>query len=337
MRRAVLGYLSSISYCIRCSISMSTTPFIPTKNLKGFFAGSGCGRLSDTRTAKSIIDLTEKSPEDITVLYLGTATYDLKSFREVQTKTLKDAGCKIRQLDVTFEAPLKEHMTSIVQSADVILVSGGNTLYAVDRWKRLKLDELLHEAMFRGAVLAGGSAGAICWFQGGHSDSFDPDTYKCAMLDSEKNLNTQSEAKEWDYIRVDGLGFLPGLICPHHDQIQSNGVLRATDFDDMLLRHPYEQGIGIDHWSALEIKDGRYRIVSFDEKDGSVLPDQSFSKERKGKPGVWMKRVYDGQVHSTLLPDSGFVKDILYFPHEVSKDPRVEICRQENPDSGASP
>ena len=89
----------------------------------------------------------------------------------------------------------------------------------------------------------------------------DPDSYKEAKLgsahgDSEPDIDDATEgqkeeekdegvdddddAKEWDYIRVNGLGFVPGLCCPHHDRVQSNGVLRATDFDDMMLRHPTE-------------------------------------------------------------------------------------------------
>lgn len=44
------------------------------------------------------------------------------------------------------------------------------------------------------------------------------------------------EKKSWKYICVRGLGFVPGLCCPHHDSTQSNGVLRADDFDGMLQR-----------------------------------------------------------------------------------------------------
>lgn len=86
----------------------------------------------------------------------------------------------------------------------------------------------------------------------------DPDSYKESKLSSshgsgsadvddanDDNLPIEDKGededpKEWDYIRVDGLGFIPGLCCPHHDRVQSNGILRATDFDDMLLRHPTE-------------------------------------------------------------------------------------------------
>ena len=52
----------------------------------------------------------------------------------------------------------------------------------MDRWKLLGIDQKLRQAMDRGAVLTRGSAGAICWFDGGHSDSADPDTWKAAML-----------------------------------------------------------------------------------------------------------------------------------------------------------
>ena len=52
-----------------------------------------------------------------------------------------------------------------------------------------------------------------------------------------------NNAKEWDYIRLEGLGFVPGLCCPHHDRVQSNGILRATDFDVMMLQHPTEVGV----------------------------------------------------------------------------------------------
>eukprot|EP00434_Breviolum_minutum_P012807 symbB.v1.2.011288.t1/scaffold754.1/size165080/2 len=60
-------------------------------------------------------------------------------------------------------------------------------------------------------------------------------------------------SKRWEYIRIDGLRFLPGLCCPHHDRVQSNGILRSTDFEELLKRHPTERGICIDDWTALEL------------------------------------------------------------------------------------
>ena len=51
---------------------------------------------------------------------------------------------------------------------------------AIDRWYTIGLDVLLRQAKDRGAILAGGSAGAICWFDAGHSDSMDPESFKAA-------------------------------------------------------------------------------------------------------------------------------------------------------------
>ena len=170
----------------------------------------------------------------------------------------------------------------------------------------------------------------------------DPDSYKKKMLgkadsggdESSGAPGSQEEVKSWQYIRVNGLGFLPGLVCPHHDKVQSNGVLRADDFNQMLLRHSGELGIGIDHWAALEVDGNTYRVVSVDGKEGSVLPDGSFCRERKGKPGIWLKNVSNAQVQERLCPESGRIQDLLLNPSEIIPDPRVDECRRANPDDG---
>ena len=111
--------------------------------------------------------------------------------------------------------------------------------------------------------MTGGSAGAICWFDAGHSDSADPESFADAMLaGASAAASTQGasasggDAKSWEYIRCGGLGVLPGLCCPHHDRTQSNGVLRAVDFDGMLRRHNGETGVCIDHFAALVVEVG---------------------------------------------------------------------------------
>ena len=150
-------------------------------------------------------------------------------------------------------------MVNLVESADAIIISGGNSLFACDRWNKIGAAPLLKAAMERGTVMTGGSAGAICWFDAGHSDSADPDTFLLAMTgegqDEASEAPQEGESvKEWKYIRVPMLGLLPGLVCPHHDRVQSNGILRATDFDEMLKRHSGERGICIDHFAALVVQ-----------------------------------------------------------------------------------
>ena len=71
-------------------------------------------------------------------------------------------GVQVSELACTASVP--GDMAQLVGAADVIIVSGGNTVFAVDRWFKIGLDALLRQAKDRGAVLGGGSAGAICWY-----------------------------------------------------------------------------------------------------------------------------------------------------------------------------
>ena len=153
-----------------------------------------------------------------------------------------------------------EAMSALVRAADVLLVSGGNTLFAVDRWVKCRLHPLLHEAAARGAVLTGGSAGAICWFDGGHSDSADADSFRITMLEeaaattaaaaaadgaggcagaaideSSAAPEAGQQAKAWTYIRAPCLALLPGLVCPHFDRTQ---VLSFTILKTLHPLHP---------------------------------------------------------------------------------------------------
>ena len=147
------------------------------QNLRGLFVGSGSDGLNESIMCETILALSGKQGPP-KVLYLGTATYDLEGPRQRQTLRFIEAGCQVSSLDVATACPSKRESSAAIQAADVIIVSGGNTLWAVDRWNRLGIDQDLREAMMRGAVLTGGSAGAICWFDAGHSDSADPDTFK---------------------------------------------------------------------------------------------------------------------------------------------------------------
>ena len=78
---------------------------------------------------------------------------------------------------------------------DVVYVGGGNTVNMLAVWRVHGVDRALRRAWESGVVMAGVSAGAICWFEGGTTDSFGPDLAGLS----------------------DGLGFLPGSFSPHYD------------------------------------------------------------------------------------------------------------------------
>jgi dipeptidase E len=86
-----------------------------------------------------------------------------------------------------------------LNAAHIIMSSGGNTLYKVNRWKALGIDKMIREIVETknpAPVLCGGSAGAIIWFDYGHSDSMNPAT----LLKVDPNL-TEEQKKDWSYIR----------------------------------------------------------------------------------------------------------------------------------------
>jgi dipeptidase E len=85
-------------------------------------------------------------------------------------------------------------LRELVLSQDAICVSGGSTANMLAIWRVHGIERLMREAWEQGVVLWGASAGMICWFESGVTDSFGPD------LDS-----------------MDCLGWLAGSACPHYD------------------------------------------------------------------------------------------------------------------------
>jgi peptidase E len=103
-------------------------------------------------------------------------------------------------------------------------------------WREWGVPELLREAWETGVVLAGISAGAICWFEQGVTDSYA------------------------DQLRaMDCLGFLPGSCCPHY----SGEPERRPTFHSLMHQGEISSGFAIDdgagiHFSDLEV----HRVVA---------------------------------------------------------------------------
>ncbi len=97
--------------------------------------------------------------------------------------------------DLSLYKPPTTDLRSFVLEKDVIYVGGGNTRNLLVLWREWGLDTILREAWMAGVVMAGISAGSICWFKQGLSDSVVPG----------------------DLAPLNCLGFLPGSNCPHYD------------------------------------------------------------------------------------------------------------------------
>jgi peptidase E len=94
-----------------------------------------------------------------------------------------------------FPMPNVRDPEDLLLSQDLIFVGGGSVANMMAVWRVHGLDVILRKAWQAGIVLAGSSAGGICWFEGGTTDSFG------------------RELRAF----TDGLGLLPGSFCPHYD------------------------------------------------------------------------------------------------------------------------
>lgn len=123
-----------------------------------------------------------------------------------------------------------EKLRAKFEKADMIYVGGGDTVFMIEQWKKSGMLELIREAYDRGVVIAGLSAGAICWFSDMYTDS------AAALGDGDK------------FAMFAGLNWIKGKISPHYGA-------RMLDFDEIVC---YNLGCayGIEDDAALVIEDG---------------------------------------------------------------------------------
>jgi dipeptidase E len=127
------------------------------------------------------------------VCFVGTASGDSDSYIRRFHEAFPPSRAAATHLTF-FERSVRD-LRSLVMDQDVIYVGGGSSANLLAVWRLHGLDKVLRAAWHAGVVLAGISAGAICWFEDGLTDSFGM-PYRA--------LN-------------DGLGFVRGACCPHYD------------------------------------------------------------------------------------------------------------------------
>ncbi len=190
-------------------------------------------------------------------LFLPTASGDSEGYWEAFDEVYGGRlGCRAEALWTIRERPSKAEIAAKILGSDLIYVGGGNTLRMMRVWRRLGIDKLLLRAYQRGVVVSGLSAGSICWFKWGHSDS---------------RKYTAGDGP-WEYIRVRGLGIIPTAHCPHHDNRE-----RRLGFRRMIREHG-GVGIALDDGCALVCQDDGYRVLSAQDGAGAYR-----LRRRKGK------------------------------------------------------
>jgi dipeptidase E len=169
----------------------------PTGHIVAMGGGGFAMEADNTLVDDFVLGLSRRQPARICFLPTASAdapTYIVKFYRALAQRgiatdlTLWNSPTLPRQPLTTAE------LAPFVEQQDVFYVGGGDTANMLVLWRRHGLDLLLRRAWSRGAVMAGVSAGMLCWFNGGITDSFGG----LEPLD-------------------DGLGLIDATACPHYD------------------------------------------------------------------------------------------------------------------------
>lgn len=139
----------------------------------------------------------------------------------------------------------KETFEEVLLSMDGIIVGGGNTLNMMAIWKAQGVDVILKKAWEQGIVLAGGSAGSLCWFEEGTTDS------------RPKELS-----------KVEGLGFIKGSHCPHYDAEPGRRPLYHQNIKEGVLK----PGYAVDNNAAIYFEDSEVKkVLALDENSNAYF------------------------------------------------------------------
>jgi len=186
--------------------------------------GGGFGRaIGDLKIEKYIIDQCDsKNPK---ICFIPTATGDDKDYIDNFYKAFNSLDSITSHIDL-FKRTID--LRSHILDQDIIYVGGGNTKSMLAVWREWGLDLILKEAYENNIILSGVSAGAICWFDKGITDSWK---------DSQATL--------------DCLGFVKGICCPHYDEEPE----RIPYVKKILINNKIKECYAIEGYTALHMID----------------------------------------------------------------------------------
>ena len=182
--------------------------------------------------------VNRKTPK---VLFIPTASEDDVDYCDAFRKQYETRlGCSVQELLLYRNRPSNRKIQMLISESDIIYVGGGNTLRMMNLWRQLGVDKVLDKARKGGAVLCGLSAGSICWFRQGNSDS------RKFKDESNKTL-----------INVTGMNYADVLMCPHYDvEKHRQPALKA------MMKTTRGVSVALENCAALHIKDDKYRILA---------------------------------------------------------------------------
>lgn len=198
---------------------------------------------------QEIVRLSEK--ENPKLLFLAHSQIPFgeeaeERYYNVVKKIYEKLGCEVKWLKVSDLEKGLEKAKIYVEWADIIYEGGGATDYMIEFWKETGFNEVLKDAWESGKVMCGVSAGAICWFNSGFTDSPE-------YVDKEFN-------------KIDALNFIDAYLTPH---IQIEGKLDRVRTS---LKYFNKVGVSLSNCCAIEIIDEEFKIIKSKPADESFEP-----------------------------------------------------------------
>lgn len=172
-----------------------------------------------------LVDLTGKSNPRIA--YIPTACGEKSEAVANFSARMAEVGCQCSWL--SFFAPHTSDLRGYLLGQDLVYVGGGNTKSMLALWREWGVDRFLREASQNGTVLAGLSAGSICWFEQGITDSIPGPLTALPCL-----------------------GFLKGSNCPHYDSESE----RRPQYMRMVATGELMEGVAADDGVGLHFENG---------------------------------------------------------------------------------
>ena len=210
--------------------------------------GGGFGRNPGEGIIENYI-LNQSNAKNPNICFIPTATGDNEAYKNNYYATFTKLNCNPVHLDFFKRTP---DLENLINEQDVIFVGGGNTKSMLAVWKDWGLDLILHEAYKNGVVMSGVSAGAICWFEQGITDSWAE-----------------------DLVVMDCLGFIGGACCPHYDEEPQ----RKPSLNKFLTKKVLNSCYAVDGGCALHIQDEKvFKSVVFSKNKNSFLVELKDNK-----------------------------------------------------------
>jgi peptidase E len=205
---------------------------------KILIAGGGFG----TAFIQYLADLTGK--ERPKLCYLPTASADSESgmIRWFESCAPLDVIPSVQRSFISSYST-DQSWEEIFLSVDGIVVSGGNTLNQQAVWKAQGIDEVLRKAWDQGIVLGGSSAGSLCWFEQGTTDS-----------------------RPQEVTKIECLGFLKGSHSPHYD----GEAVRRPTYHRLISSGELKPGYACDNNAGIYFEDNEVRRVVRTREDANA-------------------------------------------------------------------